>query len=759
VELQKDLAEKGLTGTLKTVEDHIAKSSKAGMVVVGAFKQARNATHDLQLELGAMSGALKSNSAAFAAGKMSYKDYYAFTKSLGGQQFAMAKDFITTTRASKGFNNQLKSGDADVRTTAKALQQMLGGVTGMRTALMLSGNSAKQFASNVQQVQKASLEAGADVLGWNKTQETLAVKTDKAKASLQVLAVEVGDSLLPALSKLAEEGEHAIGWIDGLSHTQKEMLGWSLGVLAALGPVLSIGGKLATVGRGIGTFTATAATKLATLAGVSTETSVVIAASMRATTAALSGAGVGLALGEVTRNSSDTTKAVGALGAALTGAAIGFGVGGPWGAAIGGAVGGLSDLAMGFFDSGDAAKSSSTEQVAAAQRAKQAILDQRQAVDALSQAILADNDAVKANTRATVENDLQKSGAFALANKLGISTKTITDAVLGNVKAQQKLASIAAKVATQPGLSLVERLTKQGPIGELNALLTDAGVNLHKAAMTADEYAEANGKLNLAARSVAEQFALYGASLDADTQVGMQNIRFIDSHIAALTNQRAAGKLTTAGFDAQISALNKQLSAYGYSTGQVVAFTRALQRVPKKVLTHVEKDGVTANEIQELINKYGGLPKSKQTEISVKDKATPAIDELGHLIGAVTGKKYTARVDANTAPAVHKLNALEDLLDHVFGQMANPPAMPGPGRLIGAGHAAGGLISGPGTGTSDSILARLSDGEFVSTAASAARNAGALAAGNAGAVLAVAGPATGEAGPEIKFVYDVRMLR
>ena len=40
--------------------------------------------------------------------------------------------------------------------------------------------------------------------------------------------------------------------------------------------------------------------------------------------------------------------------------------------------------------------------------------------------------------------------------------------------------------------------------------------------------------------------------------------------------------------------------------------------------------------------------------------------------------------------------------------------------------ASGGYISGPGTGTSDSIPARLSDGEYVINAASTSRNRGLL---------------------------------
>jgi SLT domain-containing protein len=54
-----------------------------------------------------------------------------------------------------------------------------------------------------------------------------------------------------------------------------------------------------------------------------------------------------------------------------------------------------------------------------------------------------------------------------------------------------------------------------------------------------------------------------------------------------------------------------------------------------------------------------------------------------------------------------------------------------------AGYASGGFVWGPGTGTSDSILARLSHGEYVVNAAAAAANADWLHAINSGVSLPV----------------------
>jgi hypothetical protein len=60
-------------------------------------------------------------------------------------------------------------------------------------------------------------------------------------------------------------------------------------------------------------------------------------------------------------------------------------------------------------------------------------------------------------------------------------------------------------------------------------------------------------------------------------------------------------------------------------------------------------------------------------------------------------------------------------------------------KFAGPSKADGGLLSGPGTGTSDSILARVSNGEFVVNAKDTARNLGLLTRLNSGARFASGG--------------------
>lgn len=82
-------------------------------------------------------------------------------------------------------------------------------------------------------------------------------------------------------------------------------------------------------------------------------------------------------------------------------------------------------------------------------------------------------------------------------------------------------------------------------------------------------------------------------------------------------------------------------------------------------------------------------------------------------------------------PVVDLIGKIKDGISGALGGIGNALShVPGLGFL--GGHATGGYISGPGSGTSDSIVARVSNGEFIVNAAATAQNIGLLNAINAG---------------------------
>lgn len=202
-DIDKNLGKRGLTGTLDLVMDKIKGSSKAGEVVVSAFKQSATATADYKTELDNMTPSLRAMSEAYLHGKTGYADYLKSIKGLGAGQYELGKSFIATVHQAKGFNDQLTSGKSAVRTTATELQKLLGGMTGMKTALMLTGENSTAFAESVKKIGEAGKTSGSDIMTWAKTSKLLGVQSAELRQTLEALLIKLGTALIPAVTKVA----------------------------------------------------------------------------------------------------------------------------------------------------------------------------------------------------------------------------------------------------------------------------------------------------------------------------------------------------------------------------------------------------------------------------------------------------------------------------------------------------------------------------------------------------------------------------
>ena len=709
VSLSKNLGKQGLSGSLNTVLAAIDKHGKDGLIVTSSFKQAATATASLQTELGSMSGVLKTNSQAFADGKISYKDYLAYTKSLGGQQYTLAKNFAATVGTADGFNKQLVSGNSTTKTLASTLQKALGGVTGMRVALMLSGQSAGTFKTDVDAVSKATKDGGKDVVGFGQTAQTASFKWDQAKAKFQAASITLGQSLLPAVTKLAGLFSGAADWFNGLNTGQKKLALFSAGALAAIGPVLSIGSKLSLAGRGITTFTTGAVNQLSRFSSKLALNADSVASGMGKINAALGGAAVGLAVGSLTRNASTSTKWLGALGSAAAGAAIGFGAGGPLGAAIGGVAGGVTSLATSFLGMGSNANNAGDEAVAALQ-----------AQNSVAQDLLASlqgvNSAYASNYKSLVSQQVRQQGGYDAARGAGVVPSLVLSAAQGNVLSLTKIQD-AYRQAQKTGSSAV------GDFQQLFKVLDAVTGGAAQAEQGIIDDANALGKGIVPAKLLAAGFKSlrtelkgWGTSLDATTGLGVHNNEVLRENINYLTKQADAqsksGKSAasvTAWYENQTGALTKNLQALGFNQHQVGALIASYGHMPKTVTTYLQQKGITTDEIQTLIFKYGQIPTKILTEINKKG-VTPA--QIQAIIN-----KYDKIPTAKTTTLTTRYATV--------GAVKGGPSFRAPTT-----HATGGFIVGPGSGTSDSIPAMLSNGEFVVNAKATAKNLGLLRAIN-----------------------------
>jgi TP901 family phage tail tape measure protein len=270
-DLSQNLGKRGLNGTLDTIVDAISnKLGPSGLVVVNAFKKSQTAGQDLQTMLTKMPANLKSLSEGFLNGTVSAKDYRNGFRDLGSAGYAMGTQFLSLSTTANGFNDLIKSGQPQALTFASYLKNITGGATGMNTALQLTGGSAAYFNNAIDDINKSAQTSGKDINTWAITQQNATVKLGQLRAAGEVLAVNLGNAVLPAVLGVAGSLQKLVQWFSNLSpKTQKIIADTLLGTAAFLlltsailkvtSVVLKLASSIISIGKGI----ATVVTKIA----------------------------------------------------------------------------------------------------------------------------------------------------------------------------------------------------------------------------------------------------------------------------------------------------------------------------------------------------------------------------------------------------------------------------------------------------------------------------------------------------------------
>ncbi len=123
---------------------------------------------------------------------------------LGKTGLAGALEEITTAISKK-----FPAGSAEYEA---ALKGAVGGTRGLTAALELTGQNTAIFEGNIQKIALAAGGAGAAVTGWADVQNDFNFKMQQAHAALSVVAITIGNFLLPVVTTLA-------GWFAGMLPT------------------------------------------------------------------------------------------------------------------------------------------------------------------------------------------------------------------------------------------------------------------------------------------------------------------------------------------------------------------------------------------------------------------------------------------------------------------------------------------------------------------------------------------------------------
>jgi TP901 family phage tail tape measure protein len=126
---------------------------------------------------------------------------------------------------------------------AEAMKTIFGNITAGTTALMLGGQHAQEFATNVDNIGNALQKNTSNVQGWALAQKDLSTQLGKLKGSAYSLAIRLGDWILPKATAVTQ-------WLDRLVKKMQTDPAFRSGVASAFTGALAIAGGVKLAGFG-----------------------------------------------------------------------------------------------------------------------------------------------------------------------------------------------------------------------------------------------------------------------------------------------------------------------------------------------------------------------------------------------------------------------------------------------------------------------------------------------------------------------------
>jgi hypothetical protein len=271
---------------------------------------------------------------------------------------------------------------------------------------------------------------------------------------------------------------------------------------------------------------------------------------------------------------------------------------------------------------------------------------------------------------------------YAAVQGLGLD-KSVSDIIHGDFK---KAADDAPGWAKTTGVAIHNAIT-----GQLTAISADFGQANPHAKDFWSTFVPTSAQINTFQTSLKNAADL----LNSDTNA-------LDGNTAgAISNRKGLEGLA---FQAVVAA-----NAYAKQTGNTEDFTTALALSIPQILDQAQATGLNRDQAAAFLNTVIKIPGFKITTVGL-DGAEAAQQKIDAYLQALANIPSVVRTDV--------INYVSTIGTY---QSNNPAALGLQGLMSGIPpNATGGYITGPGTGTSDSILRRLSNGEFVVNAKSTA---------------------------------------
>lgn len=708
VDVSQQLGTRGLTGTIDYLTQAIlGKLGPSGQVLLNTFNQSKIAASDAQQEFDALPPSVQKLAQSFENGQTSAYAYRKELRNIGGEASVLGTQWLTTYTNAQGFQQALKDGTPVAQSYTQALKTIFGGATGLNTALQLTGSQLAATNERTQKIAASAKGAGKDVSGWASTQKLFNVQLDEFKQRLAAAGIHLGEDLIPPLKT-------TLGLLDAhpaILQAVAAGLGLMIvrwGALKALGLVQWIGG-LGSKLLGLAKAEDVAAASTRGLADAEGAAGIAGAAEGAGGTAARGGLLAGLLGGEAT---------IAPLAAGVAGIAYGIHqivTDGqvknlPALNALSKAIasGGLSGK-PGTQAISDALASTGTgnNRGENLQDYLTRILGNKSAVSkvqaqypgsGIDLSVAGLLKTIQTGNKGQIASFISQLHDLEFALKGSPDTINKVDTYLQALWSRYNSARVAADQLTkaqkeQQQANFASAVAANLLSTNVDALSKTYGVN-HTAAQ---ELATDNKNYALDVKGTVQAMTGYGVTLDKNSYYGRQNIQQVQTQIE-LAKLQGAQVLKLTG---------SQTLANAATRSATIAFENAATAA-----------GFNKQQVDALARSFGGLPTDPTITLHVNgvDAANAALYGL------------EKQLQALAQPIIIPIETQSNLL----GVASNTyvPTLP---QILGAqGHASGGLLRGPGSGTSDSIPIMASNGEFIVNAEAAKKHHALLAAINGG---------------------------
>jgi hypothetical protein len=263
VQFARDLGKQGLTGTIAEADSAIRSHTKNGMVELDVLNHSAQAMQSANAEITELPKNLQGSATEYLAGKLGTKQWYDLTaqskSTLGSGAEDRMRQFQSVADLALGYSSLVKSGMGTQQTQAQALNKLFGGQEGQTVALQAGGRDhLGTFRSDVDTIGESARHAGANIRGWSSVQDSLNYKLKNFQYSLEAVATEAGQVVLPAVSKIMGGASDVLGFAAAHPAVTKDvMMGAGLLALPAIlskvaGPFETLAASAGKVGESLG---------------------------------------------------------------------------------------------------------------------------------------------------------------------------------------------------------------------------------------------------------------------------------------------------------------------------------------------------------------------------------------------------------------------------------------------------------------------------------------------------------------------------